>query len=69
MNLKRVYELMKIERECIRRAGSEICNRECEKCDLLQKDIDLIAAYDTIIKILELFLKIENNFDREKIVF
>ena len=56
VSLDRAIELMKIERECVSR---DWCNRKCEICDLVQKEEDLIAAYDMVIKTLEGGLHIE----------
>lgn len=44
-------KLMKIERACVKRGNS--CDRKCAKCDLVQEDSTLIAAYDQVIKMLE----------------
>lgn len=41
--------LLKIEKECINRN----CDRNCAKCDILQKVEDLNCAYDEAIKALE----------------
>lgn len=40
---------LKIEKECINRN----CDRNCAKCDIVQKVEDLNSAYDTAIKALE----------------
>ena len=45
MTLPRAFELMNIEMECILRNYHGKCDRKCEKCDLVQKDTDLIEAY------------------------
>ena len=45
MEFSRAYELMDIELQCVRRHSIGICNRNCENCDLVQKDTDLIEAY------------------------
>lgn len=45
MEFARAYELMDIELQCVRRNSTGQCNRECDKCDLVQKDTDLIEAY------------------------
>lgn len=40
---------LEIEKQCINRN----CDRNCEKCDIVQKVEDLNSAYDTAIKALE----------------
>ena len=45
MEFSRAYELMDIELQCVRRNSTGICDRKCEKCDLVRKDTDLIEAY------------------------
>ena len=43
MEFPDALRIMGIEKECIYR--SVYCGRKCEKCDLVQKDTDLIEAY------------------------
>ena len=50
MTAARILELLEIERECIRRNCDKICDRDCGKCDLVQKDEDLMDLYDTLIE-------------------
>ena len=45
MEFKQAYELMEIERQCIERNMFNMCDRDCGKCDLVQKDTDLIEAF------------------------
>lgn len=45
MEFSRAYELMDIELQCILRNQLKLCDRKCDKCDLVQKDSDLIEAY------------------------
>lgn len=47
MTVTRAVQLMKIERECIKRA--ETCNRDCRNCGLVQPTADLLEAYDVVI--------------------
>ena len=53
MTLERIIELLRIERECVRRA--ETCTRHCEICPLVQDDKELIQAYDQAIGLLDAF--------------
>ena len=50
MELKRIYELLNIERECIMRG--KMCNRDCINCDLVQDDQELILMYNILIMMI-----------------
>jgi wyosine [tRNA(Phe)-imidazoG37] synthetase (radical SAM superfamily) len=50
MTNQRRLELLKIERECIRRNIDKKCDRNCGYCDLVQKDEDLIELYDELVE-------------------
>lgn len=68
MCASRVYELMSIERECIFRQDTATCCRYdegCSACDLVQKQDDLIAAYDYVLKLLE---QVKEDKDIEKAI-
>lgn len=45
MEFKQAYEIMDIELKCVHRNVLGCCNRNCAECDLVQKDTDLIEAY------------------------
>lgn len=45
MEFKDAYNIMDIEINCIHRNITHTCDRKCENCDLVQKDTDLIEAY------------------------
>jgi hypothetical protein len=49
--IEKAIELMKNEVNCILRASN--CDRECEKCDLVKTDTELLAAYEKAINALE----------------
>ena len=60
MTNKEAVEIMNIEKQCClrnieREAGIKDCNcdRECNKCDLLRTDAEIIEAYNVAIKALE----------------
>lgn len=47
MEMKRVKELMRTEKECIMRADT--CGRDCAHCPLVvQDDQELLEAYDIV---------------------
>lgn len=48
MELKRIYELLNIERECVMRQ----CNRDCANCDLVQDESELILMYNILIAMI-----------------
>ena len=54
MEIKRVYELLNIERECVMRGNT--CNRDCINCGLAQDDKELIEMYDILIKLIGSYL-------------
>ena len=46
MTIERAQELMLIEKQCVIRAKH--CDRQCDKCDLVQDDEELRDAYDLV---------------------
>lgn len=46
MDYERAYSLMDIEQRCVLRASDKRCDRDCEKCDLVQDSKELVAAYE-----------------------
>lgn len=46
LTIDEAIALVKIERECVIRA--DVCDRKCEKCDLLQDSTELIDMYKQI---------------------
>ena len=53
MNMTRVVEILKIEKECVERQGTLACpNRDCGNCDLLLPTDEVLTAYDTAIDVL-----------------
>lgn len=59
MTYKRARELMEIERECVSRANT--CGRDCEHCELVQDDKELISAYGMVIGLMDLLIRINNK--------
>ena len=52
-----VIEVIENEKECVKRAG--ICDRECQVCDLVRNDEEILEAYDQSIKAIRRLQKIE----------
>jgi hypothetical protein len=46
LDYSKAFALMDIEVKCIKRNSAGKCDRQCEKCDLVQKDSDLLEAYE-----------------------
>lgn len=51
MTIDEAIALVKIERECVIRA--DVCDRKCEKCDLLQDSAGLTDMYEQLAAWLE----------------
>ena len=51
MTIDEAIALVKIERECVIRA--DVCDRKCEKCDLLQDSTELTDMYEHLAEWLE----------------
>lgn len=58
MNIYEEIKLLNIERNCIRHA--DVCNRECDKCELVQDTDELLEMYDAVVKNLEKLKEYEN---------
>lgn len=67
MTQERIFQLLNVERACVRRAcgkdGSP-CNRDCGNCDLVQEDDELIEMYDILISHLASAENIASNEER-----
>jgi len=50
MEIKRIYDLLNIERECVMRSNQ--CNRDCANCDLVQDESELILMYNILITMI-----------------
>lgn len=53
MKRERIIELLEIEHECMLRGSRNECDRQCEKCELVQKDSDLNEMYIEAINIVK----------------
>lgn len=59
MTLDEAIALVKIERECVIRA--DVCDRKCEKCDLLQDSTELTDMYEQLAEWLEELKEMRKN--------
>lgn len=54
MELGRALEIIKTEKECVRRQDTSDCpNRDCANCDLVLPTEDVLTAYDIVIDLIE----------------
>ena len=59
-----IIKILNNELECVKRANN--CNRECEKCNLVLKDTEIIDAYNESIRALKNNIKYRKTFKRFK---
>lgn len=52
MTIECMIELLEIEHECMLRNSHGDCNRDCDKCDLVQADDELHEMYTDVIAVL-----------------
>ena len=71
MTIDEAIALVKMERECVTRA--DVCDRKCEKCDLVQDSGKLIDMYEHLAEwleelkvIKEMDLSIPQHFTKEQ---
>lgn len=68
MKLDKVLELLKIERECVTRQNGDGCRRDithnCNSCDLVQSDADILQMYDIVISLVEEKIAYNNMLDK-----
>ena len=64
MNNNDIINILENELECINRASH--CNRNCDKCDLVMEDTELIEAYENAIRIIKHNSKYRKAFKRFK---
>ena len=68
MTVEQILKVLKNERECIKRQGTEKCNRVdhpitgCKFCDLCLPDTEILEVYDFLINGYEL-LQDKNNVE------
>lgn len=66
MTIDEARELLLIEKECVERNNENciLCDRNCEKCDLMQDSDKIIEMYNNVAEWLEELKAIkENNHD------
>lgn len=53
MNMNRVVEILRTEKECVERQDTPKCNRDCGNCDLLLPTEEVKQAYTLAIGCIE----------------
>ncbi len=53
MKNEQILKVLKNERECIKRQGTDKCDRDCANCDLCLPDDEILEVYDHLIQIIE----------------
>lgn len=54
MNTEQILKVLRAERECIARQGTDSCDRNCANCSLVLPDTEILEVYDFLIKGYEL---------------
>lgn len=58
-DLERTIKILEVERECVQRNETHhMCNRDCDKCDLVLPTSDVLQAYYKAIICLEKMISI-----------
>lgn len=66
MTIEEAKKLLIVERNCVRRA--EVCNRECNTCELVQDTDKLLEMYDETVKRLEKLKEYEDLEERGRLI-
>ena len=66
MNIPTILEVLKNERECIKRQGTAKCDRNCKECDLCLPDDEILAVYDHLISLVETKVLIVDGSEEDK---
>ena len=61
MTLKRMIDLLTIERQCMTRKSTDNCDSNCAECDIVQDDTELFTMYTDVIYILSLLATLPNE--------
>lgn len=63
MKIEDIIRILKNEQECVAKAACGFCYRDCENCELVMEDSDIIGAYDAAIEIIGSFEKAEKTLE------
>lgn len=66
MQIDKILQVMQNEKECVIRNSKQQCNRECNKCDLVLEDKEIIEAYTYAIHIIESIEKLRKHLRKSK---
>lgn len=53
MKYQKTIKILENEKECVKRADKNNCNRNCLNCELVQNTETILNAFDTAISALE----------------
>ena len=65
MEESRVIELLRIERECVRRGST--CNRDCANCDIVQDTDELLEMYGTAIELISAYQR-RMEYEEDRVI-
>ena len=63
MTLEQIDEIIETEAQCVSRADTGKCSRDCANCDLLLPTRDILTAYATTRVILQVCIKAMQDQD------
>lgn len=65
MDKQKAIEIIKTEMKCV---NNDTCDRDCGKCELVMLKEDILDAYKTAIRSMEILSMYETiNFDEDEI--
>lgn len=53
MKYQKAIKILENEKECVKRADKNNCNRNCLNCELVQNTETILRAFDTAVSALE----------------
>ena len=66
MQIDKILQIMQNEKQCIIRNSKQQCNRECNKCDLVLEDKEIIEAYTYVIHIIKSVEKLRKHLKKSR---
>ena len=58
MTSERIIELLTCEQTCVKRQGTDKCDRNCARCDLIQDSKEIEQMYDEAEEIIKNYERI-----------
>lgn len=66
MQIDKIIQVMQNEKECVIRNSKQQCNRECNNCDLVLEDNEIIEAYTYVIHIINSVEKLRKRLRKSR---